>query len=305
MKSAPEFKIPFEKYALENGMRVILSPDRAVPVVTVYLVYGVGARAEQRGRTGFAHLFEHMMFQGSENAPKGAHFHLVESNGGAMNGSTHPDYTDYFEVLPSNKLALGLWLEADRMRALAITAENLENQKQAVKQERRLSVDNQPYATAIVDRWPELAFDNWQNSHSLIGSFEDLEAATVEDVARFFRTHYAPNNAVLAISGDFDVGEAKELISDVVFVELPKLDRVLKKKDSAMVIESVKAAFDIYAPVSGKVVKVNDKLKDKPELVNKSPYEEGWLYQIECSDVKEADSLLTEAQYNSVKEAAH
>ena len=211
MKSAPEFKIPFEKYALENGMRVILSPDRAVPVVTVYLVYGVGARAEQRGRTGFAHLFEHMMFQGSENAPKGAHFHLVESNGGAMNGSTHPDYTDYFEVLPSNKLALGLWLEADRMRALAITAENLENQKQAVKQERRLSVDNQPYATAIVDRWPELAFDNWQNSHSLIGSFEDLEAATVEDVARFFRTHYAPNNAVLAISGDFDVGEAKEL----------------------------------------------------------------------------------------------
>lgn len=212
MTSAPEFQIAFEKYALSNGMRVILSPDRAVPVVTVYIVYGVGARAEQRGRTGFAHLFEHMMFQGSENAPKGAHFHLVESNGGSLNGSTHPDYTDYFEVLPSNKLALGLWLEADRMRALAITEENLANQKEAVKQERRLSFDNQPYATAVVDRWPELAFSNWQNAHSLIGSFEDLEAATVEDVARFFRTYYAPNNAVLAIAGDFDPREAAALV---------------------------------------------------------------------------------------------
>ncbi len=212
--------IPIERSVLPNGMRLILSPDRSVPVVTVYMIYGVGARAEERGRTGFAHLFEHMMFQGSENAPKGMHFKLVESNGGSLNGSTHPDYTDYFEVLPSNKLEVGLWLESDRMRALAITAENLDNQREAVKQERRLSFDNQPYATAIVDRWPELAFRNWQNSHSLIGSYEDLNAATVEDVARFFRTHYAPNNAVLVISGDFNPAEARPLVESY-FGDIP------------------------------------------------------------------------------------
>ena len=164
------------------------------------------------------------MFQGSQNAPKGAHFQLVESNGGFLNGSTHPDYTDYFEVLPSNKLALGLWLEADRMRALAINAENLDNQREAVKQERRLSFDNQAYATAVVERWPELAFDNWQNSHSLIGSFEDLDAATVEDVARFFKTHYAPNNAVLVISGDIRIPEAKELV-ETYFGDIPPQPR--------------------------------------------------------------------------------
>ncbi len=201
--------IPIERFTLNNGLRVVLSPDHSVPVVTVYVIYDVGARIEQRGRTGFAHLFEHMMFQGSENAPKGTHFRVVESNGGSLNGSTHPDYTDYFEMLPANKLPVALWLESDRMRALAITDENLANQKEAVKQERRLSFDNQPYATAIVDRWPELAFRNWQNSHSIIGSFEDLDAATIEDVADFFRTYYAPNNAVLSISGDIDAGEAR------------------------------------------------------------------------------------------------
>jgi predicted Zn-dependent peptidase len=212
--------VPIDRHTLANGLRVIFSADNAVPVVAVYIVYGVGARSEERGRTGFAHLFEHMMFQGSRNAPKGAHFKLVESNGGYLNGSTHPDYTDYFEVLPSNKLALGLWLEADRMRALAINAENLDNQRDAVKQERRLSFDNQAYATAVVERWPQLAFDNWQNSHSLIGSFEDLDAATVEDVARFFKTHYAPNNAVLVVSGDIGIPEAKELV-EAYFGDIP------------------------------------------------------------------------------------
>ena len=212
--------IPTERFTLGNGLRVVLSPDHSVPVVTVYVIYDVGARVEQRGRTGFAHLFEHMMFQGSENAPKGTHFRVVESNGGSLNGSTHPDYTDYFEVLPSNKLPVALWLESDRMRALAITEENLANQKEAVKQERRLSFDNQPYATAIVDRWPELAFRNWQNSHSIIGSFEDLDAATVGDVAAFFRTYYAPNNAVLSIAGDLDVAEARSLV-EAYFGDIP------------------------------------------------------------------------------------
>jgi predicted Zn-dependent peptidase len=212
LASTGDLKIPFEKYQLKNGMRVILSQDPSVPVVSLYLIYGVGARSEEKGRTGFAHLFEHMMFQGSTNAPKGRHFKLVESNGGTLNGSTHPDFTDYFEVLPSNKLGVGLWLEADRMRSLAITGENLTNQKEAVKQERRLSFDNQPYATAIVDRWPEIAFRNWSNSHSLIGSFEDLNAATVQDVANFFKTFYAPNNAVLVLSGDIDPAEARKLV---------------------------------------------------------------------------------------------
>jgi predicted Zn-dependent peptidase len=209
---AAEFNIPMEKYKLENGMRVILSRDSSVPVVTIYFIYGVGARSEEKGRTGFAHLFEHMMFEGSKNAPKGLHDKLVESNGGTMNGSTHPDYTDYFEILPSNKLAVGLWLEADRMRGLAVTEENLNNQKEAVKQERRLSFDNRPYATAIIDRWPELAFRNWSNSHSLIGSFEDLNASTVEDVSKFFKTFYAPNNAILVLVGDIQIPEAKKLV---------------------------------------------------------------------------------------------
>ena len=220
MFRATDFKIPFEKYTLANGMRVILSPDKAAPVVSIYVIYGVGARSEEKGRTGFAHLFEHMMFQGSANAPKGQHFKLVESNGGSLNGSTHPDFTDYFEVLPSNKLAVGLWLESDRMRSLAINQENLANQKDAVKQERRLNFDNQPYSTAIVDRWPQIAFRNWQNSHSLIGSFEDLDAASVDDVAKFFRTFYAPNNAVLVLAGDLDPVEAKRLVA-TYFADIP------------------------------------------------------------------------------------
>jgi zinc protease len=212
--------IPIEKYTLKNGMRVILSRDNAVPVITLYMIYDVGARVEEKGRTGFAHLFEHMMFEGSANVPKGMHFKLVESNGGTLNGSTHPDYTDYFEVLPSNKLAVGLWLESDRMRSLAITKENLDNQKEAVKQERRLSFDNRPYSTAIVDRWPQLAFQNWQNSHSLIGSFEDLNASSVDDVAKFFKTYYAPDNAVMVIVGDIQIPETKKLIEQY-FGDIP------------------------------------------------------------------------------------
>jgi zinc protease len=215
-----DMKIPFEKYTLPNGMKVILSQDQAAPVVTVYLLYNVGSRSEEKGRTGFAHLFEHMMFQGSANAPKGVHFKTVEANGGTLNGSTHPDFTDYFEVLPSNKLAVGLWLESDRMRSLAITAPNLANQKEAVKEERRLSFDNRPYNTAIVDVWPQLAFQNWQSSHSLIGSFEDLNAASVADVTKFFKTYYAPNNAILSIVGDIQIPEAKKLI-EAYFGDIP------------------------------------------------------------------------------------
>jgi zinc protease len=215
-----EVAIPVEHYQLSNGLRVVLSRDNAVPVVSVYIIYNVGARSEEKGRTGFAHLFEHMMFEGSANVPKGAHFATVESNGGDMNGSTHPDFTDYFEVLPSNKLATALWLESDRMRSLAINDENLKNQKEAVKQERRLSFDNQPYSTAIIDVWPTLMYRNWQSSHSLIGSFEDLNASTVADVSKFFKTYYAPNNAALVIVGDIQTAEAKKLI-ETYFGDIP------------------------------------------------------------------------------------
>src|SRR3954467_3947830 len=220
LASAAEFTVPIEKYELKNGLRVVLSQDNAAPVITVYMIYDVGSRSEERGRTGFAHLFEHMMFEGSANAPKGMHFATIESNGGVMNGSTHPDFTDYYEVLPSNKLAPARWLESDRMRSLAINDENLKNQKEAVKQERRLSFDNQPYATAIVDVWPTLVFKNWQSSHSLIGSFEALNSAPVEDVSKFFKTHYAPNNAVLVIVGDLQAAETKKLIEQY-FADIP------------------------------------------------------------------------------------
>ena len=209
---ASDIHIPFEHYKLQNGLRVVLSRDTAVPVIALYMIYDVGARSEEKGRTGFAHLFEHMMFEGSANIKKGEHFKYVQANGGTMDGSTHPDYTDYFETMPSNKLALALWLESDRMRDLAITPENLKNQQEAVKQEKRLRFDNQPYNTAVIDKWPALAYGNFQSSHSLIGSFEDLEAAGVDDVSKFFRTYYAPNNAVLVIAGDFETAEAKRMV---------------------------------------------------------------------------------------------
>ncbi len=216
--------IPFAKYRLGNGLRVILSRDTSAPVVAVYVIYDVGARHEEKGRSGFAHLFEHMMFQGSANAPKGVHFRTVEANGGDLNGSTHADYTDYFETLPSNKLPVALWLESDRMRSLAITDANLANQKEAVKEERRMRMDNRPYVTAIVDAFPKLVFQNWQNSHTMIGSFEDLNAAGTADVAKFFKTHYAPNNAVLVLAGDFEAAEAKRWI-ETYFADIPAQPR--------------------------------------------------------------------------------
>lgn len=212
MAAAADLTIPIEKYQLKNGLRVVLSRDNAVPVVAVYIIYDVGARSEEKGHTGFAHLFEHMMFEGSANAPKGMLDQLIESNGGMENGSTHPDFTDYFEVLPSNKLATALWLESDRMRSLAINDANLKNQKEAVKQERRMNFDNQPYNTAIVDVWPRLMFGNWQSSHSLIGSFEDLNDSSVADVSQFFKTYYAPDNAALVIVGDIQIPETRRLI---------------------------------------------------------------------------------------------
>src|SRR5437762_3707756 len=202
---------PIEQFTLDNGLRVVLNEDHSVPVVAVAVYYDVGSRNGRVGRTGFAHLFEHMMFQGSENVPKAAHFQYIFHAGGTMNGTTSTERTNYFETLPSNYLPLALWLESDRMRSLKVTQENLDNQRNAVQEEKRLRYDNQPYVNAFL-RINELIFKNPANAHSTIGSMEDLDAATIEDIREFFRIYYAPNNAVLTIVGDFDEAEGRALI---------------------------------------------------------------------------------------------
>jgi zinc protease len=192
---------------LENGLRVILVPEHNAPVFAINVSYDVGSRNERPGRTGFAHLFEHMMFEGSENVGKGEHFILVLNNGGGMNGTTNEDRTNYFEELPKNQLDLALYLEADRMRALNITQANFENQRKTVQEERRQSLDNQPYGKAELEI-DNLSYDNFAYKHSTIGSMADLDAATIQDVSDFFRIYYAPNNAVLTLVGDFERDEA-------------------------------------------------------------------------------------------------
>ncbi|HKG48535.1 MAG TPA: pitrilysin family protein [Pyrinomonadaceae bacterium] len=200
-------RVDFKETTLKNGLRVITVEDHSAPVVALSITYNVGSRNERKGRTGFAHLFEHMMFKGSENIGTGEHFLLVFNNGGSMNGTTNEDRTNYFEVLPANQFDLALFLESDRMKSLAITKDNLDNQRNAVQEERRLGVDNQPYGKSG-EVQQELLYDNFAYKHSVIGSMDDLNAATVEDVSEFFKMYYAPNNAVLVLVGDFKTPEA-------------------------------------------------------------------------------------------------
>jgi zinc protease len=221
-KMSTTFKLQplkIEQYTLDNGLRVVLNQDAAVPVVSVAVYYDVGSRNEREGRTGFAHLFEHMMFQGSENVKKAEHFQFVSNAGGTMNGTTSTERTNYFESLPANQLPLGLWLESDRMRSLAVTQENLDNQRKAVQEEKRLG-ENQPFGKVFNELNP-MIYKNFANAHSTIGSMEDLDAASVQDVQEFFRINYAPNNAVLVISGAFDTKEAKDLVGKY-FATIPK-----------------------------------------------------------------------------------
>jgi len=201
--AAPLRKIQFTDTKLKNGLRVIISEDHAAPVFSIVVNYNVGSRDERKGRTGFAHLFEHMMFKGSENVGQNEHPYLMFMNGGTMNGTTSKDRTMYYETLPANQLDLALFLEADRMRSLTITKDNLDNQRNAVQEERRLGVDNQPYGKTF-EAIDELAYENFAYEHSVIGSMADLSAASVDDVAAFFKMYYAPNNAVVAIVGDVD-----------------------------------------------------------------------------------------------------
>lgn len=197
-------------FKLDNGMRVIVSEDHSTPVASMVIIYDVGARDEIKGKSGFAHLFEHMMFEGSENVPKGEFFKYIQSAGGSLNASTHEGYTDYYVKVPSNQLELAFWLESDRMRSLKVTEENFKNQLDTVKEEKRLRIDNKPYVPAELEM-EELVFDNWSNAHPVIGYFEDLESSTVKDVKRFFDTYYVPNNAVMAVVGDVDSDKVEAL----------------------------------------------------------------------------------------------
>jgi len=223
--TAKKLHIPVEHTTLANGLRVVASPDRSAPFVTVGVYYQIGFRLEPRGRSGFAHLFEHMMFQGSENAGKMEHIRLINSSGGLLNGTTNYDITNYFESVPSNALERVLWLEADRMRALKVDDENLRNQRDVVKEEVRVNVFNQPYGGFPWLDLPPVAFRNWPNAHNFYGDFADLDAATLADVQQFFRTYYSPNNAVLLMLGDLDPAEAfalaKRYFDDIPAQSLP------------------------------------------------------------------------------------
>jgi zinc protease len=204
-------QIAMEYTTLSNGLKVVIVPDASAPVVTVGVYYKIGFRLEPQGRSGFAHLFEHMMFQGSANAAKMQHIKLINSSGGLLNGSTHYDVTNYYEAMPSNALDRVLWLEADRMRALKVDDENLRNQRDVVKEEVRVNVMNQPYGGFPWLDLPPVAFRNWANAHNFYGDFADLDAADLADVQAFFKTYYVPNNAVLLVLGDVKADEGVAL----------------------------------------------------------------------------------------------
>jgi predicted Zn-dependent peptidase len=228
-ETKPTFSVPVEYFKLDNGLKVVLSKDTTAPVVTVAVYYNIGFRIEPRDRTGFAHLFEHMMFQGSENLPKGSFDTLITNNGGVNNGSTRFDYTNYYEVVPSHILEPVLWAEADRMKNLAITKENLVNQQGVVVNEINGALFNQPYGGFPWLDMPQYANTNWYNAHNFYGDIKDVEAANVDEVKNFFNTYYAPNNAVLVITGDFDsatvAGWVRKYFGPIASVEqAPKPD---------------------------------------------------------------------------------
>ena len=236
-EAASKFSVPIEYHKLDNGLRVVLSPDDTSPTVTVAVYYNIGFRIEPKDRTGFAHLFEHMMFQGSENMGKMEFIQLVQKNGGILNGSTRFDFTNYFEILPSHKLETALWAEADRMRGLDITQENLRNQQDVVINEVKVNVINQPYGGFPWLDMPQYANENWFNAHNFYGDLEDLEAANLEDVQSFFDTYYSPNNAALAVVGDFDTTEAlamiERLFGDIPAGDIPAIPDISEPEQTA------------------------------------------------------------------------
>jgi zinc protease len=200
--------IPVDYRKLPNGLKVVLSPDHTSPTAVVAVYYNIGFRIEPRDRTGFAHLFEHLMFQGSKNLGKMEFIKLVQSNGGILNGSTRFDFTNYFEVVPANALKTALWAEADRMRGLAITQDNLTNQQGVVKNEVKVNVLNRPYGGFPWLDMPQVANENWFNAHNFYGDLKDLDAATLKDAEAFFKSFYSPGNAALVVTGDFETESA-------------------------------------------------------------------------------------------------
>jgi len=245
--------VPVVYYRLPNGLKVVISESHAAPTVTVALYYGVGFRVEPKGRTGFAHLFEHMMFQGSANVKKMEHAKIVESNGGNLNGSTRLDFTNYYETLPSDRVETALWLESDRMRSLDVSEENLKNQKNVVSEEVRVNVLNQPYALfEWLDIW-QSANQNWFNAHNFYGDLRDIEAAKLDEVRQFFKTYYAPNNAALVIAGDVSPDAVRALV-EKYFGDIP--------------LQSVPERPDVSEPRQTKEIRLKqtDKLATVPAL---------------------------------------
>ena len=228
------FTVPVEYHKLDNGLRVVLSRDTTAPKAVVAVYYNIGFRIEPRDRTGFAHLFEHMMFQGSENLGKMEFIKLVQANGGVLNGSTRFDFTNYFEIVPSHVLETALWAEADRMRGLAINQDNLTNQQGVVKSEVRVNVLNRPYGGFPWLDIPQYANSNWHNSHNFYGDLKDLDAATLEDVDKFFKTYYVPSNAVLVVTGDFEpaptLAKIRELFGKIPSPPKPALPDISEPK---------------------------------------------------------------------------
>jgi len=224
-QSSSGFNVPVEYYKLPNGLRVVLSTDHSAPTVVVGVYYRIGFRVEPRDRTGFAHLFEHMMFQGSQNLGKMEMIRLVQQNGGILNGSTRFDFTNYFEVMPANKLETILWAESDRMRGLGINEDNLKNQQGVVGNEVKVNVINRPYGGFPWLDMPQYANTNWYNAHNFYGDLKDIDAATLPDVQQFFKTYYAPNNAALTVVGDFEPADAKKMI-DKYFADIPSVPEV-------------------------------------------------------------------------------
>jgi zinc protease len=250
---AKSVNVPVIYYRLPNGLKVVVSESHAAPTATVAVYYGVGFRIEPKGRTGFAHLFEHMMFQGSANVKKMEHAKIVEANGGNLNGSTRLDFTNYYETLPSDRVETALWLEADRMRSLDVSEENLKNQQNVVSEEVRVNVLNQPYGMfEWLDIWQN-ANRNWLNAHNFYGDLHDIEAAKLEDVRQFFKTYYAPNNAVLAIVGDISPDLVKPMV-EKYFGDIP--------------MQSVPERPDVSEPAQTKEVRLTqtDKLASVPAL---------------------------------------
>jgi zinc protease len=240
--------IPVTYYKLPNGLKVVLSPERSSPLAVVAVYYNIGFRIEPKDRTGFAHLFEHLMFQGSKNLGKMEFIRLVESNGGVLNGSTRFDFTNYYAVVPSHKLETLLWAEADRMRGLDITDENLKNQQGVVGNEVKVNVLNQPYGTFPWIDLPMAAFTNWYNSHNFYGELKDIEAATMADAKTFFDKYYSPQNAVVVVTGDFDEAQARQWVTKY-FANIPaqKPDAIPDLTEPRQVVEKTVTRTDALA----------------------------------------------------------